>query len=286
MLVTIDDRMRDALARLTENEKECLRRRLQQQTAKEMAIELGISPHAVEKRLKMARTKVGLPSSLEAARLLDALEGGYGRTVPQASDLENRPAGEDGADGSAAPPIETRRDMFRRNALLVSGGILMSLAAAAILAIALQSPGTAPGVTAPVAQVTRSERPAIMEHFEPSELLKATPTEMAMMIQNTFSLTDKDRDGYIEPDETPVTAAASGEVEQPTFTRDKEGHVKPLGVRRVSVEQARAEYIAVADTNRDGRLDFVEYRLWMTPIIAKHGIPAKWRADIEQTYHQ
>ena len=48
-----------ALARLTENEKICLRRRLLPQTAKEMAIDLGISPHAVEKRLKMARAKLG-----------------------------------------------------------------------------------------------------------------------------------------------------------------------------------------------------------------------------------
>jgi DNA-binding CsgD family transcriptional regulator len=46
--------MQAAIARLTDNEKECLRRRLRPQTAKEMAIDLGISPYAVEKRLKMA----------------------------------------------------------------------------------------------------------------------------------------------------------------------------------------------------------------------------------------
>jgi hypothetical protein len=44
----IDARMQAALARLTENEKECLRRRLQQQMAKEMALELGVSPHGVD----------------------------------------------------------------------------------------------------------------------------------------------------------------------------------------------------------------------------------------------
>src|SRR6478752_10562687 len=87
---TIDVRMHAALARLTANEKECLRRRLQQQTAKEMALELGVSPHAVEKRLKMARTKLGLSSSLEAARLLAASEG-YQRSGPQAPDLETAP---------------------------------------------------------------------------------------------------------------------------------------------------------------------------------------------------
>lgn len=63
-----------ALARLTANEKECLRRRLLPQTAKEMATDLGISPHAVEKRLKMARAKLGVSSSLAAARLLAGAE--------------------------------------------------------------------------------------------------------------------------------------------------------------------------------------------------------------------
>src|SRR5690606_31515708 len=89
----IDARTQAALARLTDNEKECLRRRLRQQTAKEMALELGVSPHAVEKRLKMARAKLGLSSSLEAARLLASTEE-YQRTGPHAADLDNvAPAG-------------------------------------------------------------------------------------------------------------------------------------------------------------------------------------------------
>src|SRR5688572_20585546 len=84
----IDARMQAALARLTDNEKECLRRRLRQQTAKEMALELGVSPHAVEKRLKMARAKLGLSSSLEAARLLAASDG-YQQTGSQSADLDS-----------------------------------------------------------------------------------------------------------------------------------------------------------------------------------------------------
>src|SRR5690606_31064289 len=91
---TTDTRMQEALARLTDNEKECLRRRLRQQTAKEMALDLGISPHAVEKRLKMARAKLGLSSSLEAARLLVASER-YQRTGPEAADLPARPVQSD-----------------------------------------------------------------------------------------------------------------------------------------------------------------------------------------------
>src|SRR5690349_23764900 len=117
----IDTRTASALARLTDNEKECLRRRLQQQTAKEMALELGVSPHAVEKRLKMARTKLGLSSSLEAARLLTATEA-YQRTGPQAADV----------------PFARRASEKRHHRPLLLGGLVMTLVAAAIIAIAAQ----------------------------------------------------------------------------------------------------------------------------------------------------
>ena len=123
---TIDARMQAALARLTDNEKECLRRRLRQQTAKEMALDLGVSPHAVEKRLKMARTKLGLSSSLEAARLLEASEE-YQQTGPQTSDL------------AAAAPRGDKR--FHRT--LTLGAITMSLLIATAIVLAVQG-GVAP----------------------------------------------------------------------------------------------------------------------------------------------
>jgi DNA-binding CsgD family transcriptional regulator len=81
---SMDDR--EPLSRLTEREKLCLRQWLQHKSAKEIAADLGISHHAVEKRLKMARTKLGATSSLEAARMLGAAEG-YGQTVTQSPDL-------------------------------------------------------------------------------------------------------------------------------------------------------------------------------------------------------
>ena len=77
---------RNSLSRLTEREKVCLRQWLQHKSAKEIAADLGISHHAVEKRLKMARTKLGATSSLDAARLLVKAEG-YGQAVPQSPDL-------------------------------------------------------------------------------------------------------------------------------------------------------------------------------------------------------
>lgn len=121
----IDTRMQAALARLTDNEKECLRRRLQQQTAKEMALDLGVSPHAVEKRLKMARAKLGLSSSLEAARLLAASEG-YQRTGAQAPDV----------DLDAAPG---QRRFSRPLAL---GALSMTILVAVAIALAAQAPGS------------------------------------------------------------------------------------------------------------------------------------------------
>jgi DNA-binding CsgD family transcriptional regulator len=71
---------------LTERERVCLRKWLQHKSAKEIAADLGISHHAVEKRLKMARTKLGATSSLEAARMLGEAEG-YGQAVPHSPDL-------------------------------------------------------------------------------------------------------------------------------------------------------------------------------------------------------
>jgi DNA-binding CsgD family transcriptional regulator len=80
----MDDR--NSLSRLTEREKVCLRQWLQHKSAKEIAADLGISHHAVEKRLKMARIKLGATSSLDAARMLAEAEG-YGQAVPQSPDL-------------------------------------------------------------------------------------------------------------------------------------------------------------------------------------------------------
>jgi DNA-binding CsgD family transcriptional regulator len=80
---------RDPLSKLTEREKVCLREWLNHKSAKEIAADLGISHHAVEKRLKLARTKLNATSSLEAARMLSQAEG-YGQTVAQSPDLVSK----------------------------------------------------------------------------------------------------------------------------------------------------------------------------------------------------
>ena len=66
----------DALgtARLTEAQRVALRLFMQRKTAKQIALELGITPKAVELRLKGAREALGVSTSADAARLLAATE--------------------------------------------------------------------------------------------------------------------------------------------------------------------------------------------------------------------
>ena len=279
----IDARMQAALARLTDNEKECLRRRLQQQTAKEMALELGVSPHAVEKRLKMARAKLGLSSSLEAARLLAASEG-YQRTGPQASDLE-----------FPGPRVDNRL-----NRTLTLGVIAMSLLAATAIIFAVQggvapypSGGVAPmpgsGGPTPGGVPPRSSKVAVT--IPPGEFVEATPAEIRIAVRDTFTGFDKDRSGYLEPDEAPIASrfgsnevAREGTVEQRIYRQDADGRPtgEPLRTFTISLEQARAEYIAQGDANEDGKVDFWEFERWQGPIMAQRGVPKWWKEEINR----
>lgn len=54
---------------LTDRQVACLQGVAQHKTAKEIAVELGISNHAVEKHLKRVRKKLGAETTLEALRL-------------------------------------------------------------------------------------------------------------------------------------------------------------------------------------------------------------------------
>lgn len=147
----IDESTRAAILRLTIAERECLKRCLDHQTAKQMAIDLGISPHAVEKRLKMARAKLGLSSSLEAAKLVEALERS-GRLGPGSSDLPSGNAGPDEVGSVAAPRNETAWITRRHQVYVVSGATLMSFFAASALIVWVQSSGAIEGHATPSAR--------------------------------------------------------------------------------------------------------------------------------------
>lgn len=155
--------------RLSEREKEVLRAWLGHKTAKEIAIDLGISHHAVEKRLKLARTKLDAGSSLQAARILAQAEG-YQPTVAAPADLP------------PAPPLRPSS----RYRPIVLGGIAMSLAI--VLALALV-PASQPA--------TEASTPA-----QPGEI-RVNPN-MAPI----FDKLDENGSGYLEPPESPFVTMA------------------------------------------------------------------------------
>ena len=271
----IDTAMSAALERLTENEKVCLKRRLGHQTAKEMALDLGISPHAVEKRLKMARAKLGVSSSLEAGRLLEIWERSQ-------------------CSGSQTPDLEKGAQAGKTlfTSPLAIGAIAMSLLAATAFVVVSQLSGVVGSEPAATSsgefvveehfepEFARRDSLAIADGFEPPELVKATPPEILLITQNTFRSLDKDGSGYIEGSESPMVVPADG---SPVFTRDEIGNPVPTGeIVHQSEEDLRADFYELADFDGDGRVAFGEYHRWMSPSLARQGIPAAWKEDMNR----
>ncbi len=60
--------------KLTEGQRDCLRRVLMHQTSKDIARELRISPHTVDQRLRVAARTLGVATRIEAARALARFE--------------------------------------------------------------------------------------------------------------------------------------------------------------------------------------------------------------------
>ena len=247
----IDARMQAALARLTDNEKECLRRRLRQQTAKEMALDLGVSPHAVEKRLKMARAKLGLSSSLEAARLLEAHEG-YQQTGPHAADL----------------PLPATASEKQSDRPLIIGGLAMILVAAAVIAFAAQS-------SAPASDTS----PDNFKMLSASEFVDGTPEELLAYAEERFRTMDQDGSGFVERDEAPVpqirlTQASWEGPGKPTREWIEQQQSTAVALDPV---MARAAYISQGDANADGKLSFDEFLAVRNAGFDAKQIPLSWR---------
>lgn len=168
-------------ARLTEREKEALRLWLQHRTAKEIAIALGISHHAVEKRLKMARTKLGVTSSLEAARMLAETERTAERYHPTVTDLPDL----------HEPPLPRHARQYRPAIL---GGIAVSLAIVLALAFA------AAPQSDPAAELAS----------------EAGTIELNPDVEPLFNHLDRDRSGYLENAESPFVDMAFVDPDNPT----------------------------------------------------------------------
>jgi DNA-binding CsgD family transcriptional regulator len=236
--VALDERAAAAVERLTGNERECLRRCLLPQTAKEMAIDLRISPHAVEKRLKMARLKLGMTSSLQAARLLAEAERGgrYDPLVPQISDLARN-------HGLRESP-QHDGSLVRRAGL----GPILGVTAMSIMIVAALVWSMAGGQTQTSAQAGQ----------------KATAEQATAFLTSSFELMDRDHSGFVELAEAP---------ERMTVRAVREGAEAQV----VAPHQARAMWIAQADSDSDGKVSSAEYVASHLAIFMAQGVPANWK---------
>jgi len=76
--------------RVTEAQRVCLRKVLSRRNSKEIALELGISHHTVDKRIERAIRTLGAGTRFEAARLLAEHEGTtYERLVSEPIDIDH-----------------------------------------------------------------------------------------------------------------------------------------------------------------------------------------------------
>lgn len=77
------DAMAERVARLTDGQLDCLRLVAQHLSSKEIAAELGISPHTVDQRVRQSLHILGVPRRAQAARIVAQYSGGYQRLIHQ-----------------------------------------------------------------------------------------------------------------------------------------------------------------------------------------------------------
>lgn len=242
-----EDTMVARLARLTVRERECLRRCLLPQTAKEMAVELGVSPHAVEKRLKMARAKLGASSSLAAARMLAQAEG-YQAPVPQNSDLLPQ------ADTQEGEPTTKHRKRFSSRHLIGGMGMVITLLLGTLVLQATRSSAD-------------SREPTMWMDGRPVATRKASWDEAVAFEKEAFGFLDRDGSGYLDPQEASA-------LEPRDAQRDKSLPPAPAAGQRDPA--AEAKWMAKLDTDRDGKVTENEYIGYMIPWTLASGVPTDW----------
>ena len=267
-----DEQLESAVSRLTDNEKECLRRCLLPQSAKEMAIDLGISVHAVEKRLKMARTRLGLTSSLAAARQLAKAER-YGELGPYFPDLAGRDPirDETKAADSQAPTFAAY--LRRHNVVIVLGVPIMSFLFAALAVLLSQASANSAahslGVQVPIDRM-KSPGPSAPGSSRAQPVMRpASPSEVREFLASSFSAMDHDNSGFIERNEAPTRFGVSQTY--PAGERPRN-----LSVTWLTGTVAQAAWISTADTDADGRVSRSEYIDWGFPVFSRSGLPVNW----------
>lgn len=258
-----EDGSSSAVARLTVKERECLSRWLDHATAKEIALDLGISHHAVEKRLKSARQKLGVATTLDAARLLAAAEG-YGRTTSGAPEVAQTTAIDETERADAQPGNIAKQP--RRS--IITGVTIMSLLllSAAVLSSGALLRGADTTSQVPVPEVTAMDsQPSSSAGLE-AALGQALAPEVTVIdtrsgksadigsaFDKLFARLDKDGSGYLEGSELNRTPPL----------------VTPIDTRKPAASQTSSASIGGLDTDGDRRISLTEYRAGMSALTAR-----------------
>jgi len=88
----IEPEIAQRVSKLTEGQLDCLRLVAQHLSSKEIAVELGISPHTVDQRVRQALQTLGVSRRAQAARLVALCEGPYQRLIHQPPHIETAAA--------------------------------------------------------------------------------------------------------------------------------------------------------------------------------------------------
>ena len=83
-----DDYARERVARLTSGQLDCLRLVDQHMSSKEIAAELGISPHTVDQRIRQSLQILGVERRSQAARMVAQYSDPYQRLIHQSPYIE------------------------------------------------------------------------------------------------------------------------------------------------------------------------------------------------------
>jgi len=100
----IEPEVAGRVAKLTPGQLECLRLVDQHLSSKEIAVELGISPHTVDQRIRQALHTLGVSRRAQAARIVAQTSEPYQRLIHQSPYIEAA-AGAGNQDGAVSNQI-------------------------------------------------------------------------------------------------------------------------------------------------------------------------------------
>lgn len=87
----VEPEVAERVAKLTQGQLDCLRLVAQHLSSKEIAVELGISPHTVDQRIRQALHVLGVDRRSQAARMVTQHEDPYQRLIHQPPHIEGLP---------------------------------------------------------------------------------------------------------------------------------------------------------------------------------------------------